>query len=113
MNQIVLIVLRPDSFSADAIRPDVLGIYPDARAADSAIERFIAVGRVLDRETVWAVPVRQDRMLGTVLWHPEYGYAEQGAVTWTNEMGQTWVAALFDHQHTVLPAEQVMVEAVR
>lgn len=57
MNLIVLIVLRPDTFSEDAIRPDVLGIYSDTQAADAAIAEFIEIGRVLDRETVWVVPV--------------------------------------------------------
>jgi hypothetical protein len=57
MNLIVLIVLRPDTFTDDAIRPDVLGIYSDTGAADSAIEEFTAVGRVLTGETVWVVPV--------------------------------------------------------
>lgn len=112
-NQTVLIVLRPDTFSPEAIRPDVLGIYPTARAADNALEKFIAIGRVLEREVTWAVQVPTDRLLSTILWHSDYGYAEPGAVLWTNERGQTWVAAMFSGMHTVVPAEEAMIEAVR
>jgi len=111
----VVIVLRPDTFSGDGVRPDVLGIYPDTDTADRAIDMYVETGRALEREAVWCVPVSDDDVLGSVLHHQTYGYADPlgGCSMWVNDRGQSYVAALFNGQFTVVPAEDVTVSAVR
>lgn len=113
--QIVVMVLRPDTLADDGVRPDVVGIYLSTGEADEAIEQFIALGRILPDEEVWMVPIEPGEFVGSLLHHAEFGYAETfaGCSMWVNERGQSWVAALFEGIHTVLPAEELMVVSVR
>lgn len=113
--QIVVMVLRPDTFTEEGVRPDAVGSYASSEEANEAVDKLTAVGRILPDEPVWVVQMQPDQFVGTLLHHAELGYAEPfaGCSMWVNERGQQWVAALFEGVHTVLPAEELSVVAVR